>query len=313
MISVIVPQNRIGGLDLLFTSLAAQTYRDFELILVDNIKAWRSKWCFSAFAPAEDCDIPSFSHIAPIPNDFPAARYCRTVNSGIAHAHGDTIVMLCDYSFLAPGCLATHAACQAANPGPTHLDYNYSALPELKPGLPFYGQKHPPESPHYLEELRVTTEHYVNALDSGQLDPFMWSIFAETPTEESVLALPVEHKHRPCTLREPGDWNFCSFKNESFPTELLLEMNGLDEKLDQSHTYQDLEFSYRLRERGIPWHNGPPETGMVTVVNPRKVLNVKTMEKPIAANKAYTDGKDYRAMVNPSWSLRSWRKETLGL
>ncbi len=251
-------------------------------------------------------------HISPRSNAFPRVAYCETMNTGVAHARGETCVFLCDYSFLHEDCLATHAECQRKNPGPTHLDYNYCELPPLKPGVPFYGQKLPPDSPGYLDELNATTDRYCADLASGKLDPFMWSIFADSPTQESVDALPITHRHRPCATREADDWNWCSFKNESFPTELLLKMNGLDEAMDVSHCYQDLEFTQRLKAHGIPWRNGPAETGMVTVVNPRLALNVKRLSKPISWAKRYTETKDYLAPVNPGRSLRKWREETIG-
>lgn len=315
MISVIVPTNRIGGLDVLFGSLAAQTEKDFELILVDSIAKWRPRYPHDWSERPETFD---YKQIEPRDNPFPWVAYCRTVNSGIAHARGETIVLLCDYSWLHPRCLETHAECQKKNPGPTHLDYNYSALPKLKEGFPGYHQGgfDPGSDPRrYDELLNETTDRYVADLESGRLDPFMWSLFEEPLTEESISALDVTHRHRPCATRKADDWNWCSFKNESFPTELFLELNGLDEAYDESHCYQDQETSYRLRERGIPWNNGPVETGMVTVVNPRPVLNVKKLRQPFGYNAdlCFMHRKaENRLPVNPEFSLREWRERMAG-
>lgn len=307
LISVVVPQNRVGGLDVLVSSLKLQTYRDFELVLVDSLEEYRA---------LEDTDVPfPFRHVAPRDNTFPRTSYCRSVNTGIAHARGDVILLSCDYTWFHPDCLATHAELQAKHNCPVTLDYNMSHPPPVRDGLPRYVQTQPPDSVHYAAEINATTERYVADLQSGKLDPFMWSIFKEPLTDEAARALPVEHEHRPCSIREPDDYNWCSFKNESFPTELLLDMNGLDEEYDKSHTYQDSELSYRLRERGVPWVNGPPETGMVTIVNPRHIINVKHMAEPIAANYERCFGSRRAALklpVNPGWSLRDWRRSVLG-
>lgn len=315
MISVIVPTNRPGGLDVLFDSLAQQTYKDFELIVVDALWGLRVDLVDDEAKPSGvHWTWPALSEKARHGCDLKQA-YCHSVNTGIANASGETIVLLCDYSWLHPDCLATHAAIQAKTPGPVHLDYNYCALPPLKPGLPDYSQSHLPDGEREAK-LAEDTARYVADLRSGKLNPFMWSIFEEHLTEEAVKALPVTLKHRPCATRERGDWNWCSFKNESFPTELFLEMNGLDEAYDESHCYQDLEFSYRLRERGIEWINGPPETGMVTVVNPRDIINIKQLGKPIAHNKRLCElerAAGLRLPVNPGWSLREWRKREVGL
>jgi glycosyltransferase involved in cell wall biosynthesis len=314
LISIIVPTNRLGGIDLLFDSLARQTERDFELILVDNIKPWRT-----VLAPGGHLLTFQASHIEPRENSFPLVQYCRTVNTGIAHARGETILLLCDYSWCHPRMVETHLDEQSKHPGPLHLDYNYSALPELKPDFPLiYNQSgyDPTVDPiEYSRVLNESTDRYVEDLKAGKLDPFMWSIFAEPLSEESVSELEVTHQHRPCSTRKPDDWNWCSFKNESFPTELFLELNGLDEEYDASHCYQDQEFSYRLRERGIPWRNGPAETGMVTVVNPRPVLNVKKLGKPMGYNRHLCDSErvaSKRLPVNPGFSLREWRRKELG-
>jgi hypothetical protein len=206
----------------------------------------------------------------------------------------------------------THAECQKKRRGPYHLDYNYSALPKLADSFPGYHQGGMDASdPRYVETINATTDQYVADLNAGKLDRFMWSIFEKAPTEEEVLALEVTHRHRPCATRNHDDWNFCSFKNESFPTELLLELNGLNEALDESHCYQDQEFSYRLRSRGIEWINGPAEVGMVTVVNPRPVLNVKRLSKPIAHNREVCETQ-MSTVVNPGWSLRERREGTVG-
>lgn len=301
MISVVVPSNRIGGLDVLFDSLKRQTYRDFELVIVDNVP--QRGMAFGANFASR--------FVRPQRNEPLCAAYCDSVNTGIAHARGGTILLSCDYTWFHPDCLATHAELQAKHRAPVTLDYNMSFPPPTKAGLPRYVQEHSPDSPHYAAEITAVTDRYAADLASGKLDPYMWSIFAEPLTEESVRALPIEHKHRPCSTREPDDYNWCSFKNESFPTELFLDMNGLDEEYDRSHTYQDSEFSYRLRERGVRWVNGPPETGLLTIVNPRKIINVKRLAEPIAANYERCFGSRRAELglpVNPQWSLRERRK-----
>lgn len=309
MISVIIPTNRIGGLDILFGSLAAQTYQDFELILVDNVARRLLDWR-SPEKRAKYLTLPAVKHIEPRDNPFPRTAYCRSVNSGLEVARGDVVFLTADYSFLHPDCLATHAKLQAKHHCPIILDYDM-AKPPMRIVTPFYGQSLSPDNPGYQAELTATTERYVADLNAGKLDPYMWSIFREPLAYEAIQALEVEHKHRPCSTREPDDYNWCSFKNESFPIEVFEQLNGLDEEYDKSHTYQDSEFSYRMREAGIRWQNGPAETGMLTIVNPRRFLNIKTMAEPISANQERCFGSrraELRLPVNPGWSLRDARK-----
>jgi glycosyltransferase involved in cell wall biosynthesis len=317
MISIIVPTNRIGGLDLLFDSLVRQSYQNFELILVDNIKPWRR----GIQGPGLGNRYPfdgNLQHIEPRDNPFPQVQYCRTMNTGVAHAHGEILLYLCDYSYLAEDCLAQHAALQKLYSCPITLDYKYVGLPPLKRPLDYREPTPGTEalSAEYTAEVNANTARYLEDLKSGKLNDLMWSIFEKPLTPEAIAALPVEHEHKPSGADLAVDWNWCSFKNESFPTKLILDMNGHDERYDESHGWQDSEFSYRLRERGIRWQTGQPGAGMVTIVNPRNVMNIKHLSKKIFHNKYLCDDElraDKHVPVNPGFSLREWRQKVTGI
>lgn len=308
MISVVVPTNRVGGIDVLLDSLAKQTYRDFELILVDALIPYRSTIVGQSFP---------VTHIPPRDNRFPEQMYCRTMNTGIAHARGDTLAFFCDYAWLHPTCLETHARLQAEHRGPVTLDYRMVDLPPLKPGFGDYREKTKPTDElarPFTDEVNANANRYASDVASGKLDPFLWSLFAEPLTEAAVQALRVEHPHRPSTADLSSDWNYCSFKNESFPTELLLSLNGLDEAYDLSHGWQDSELSYRLRRRGIRWHAGATDEGLMSIINPRPIMNIKRMPAVIFHNRELCFGSRRAELdlpVNPGWSLREWRARTL--
>ncbi len=307
MISVIVPQNRIGGLDVLADSLLRQTHQDFELILVDCIHPYRSHLSFPLGLKVTRLDPGSDAEFHP--------NYMRSLNMAIEHARGDTVLFLPDFAWVHPDCLAAHAEAQKRTPGPVCLDYDYRVMPPTKPGLPNYretvsGTRATAEE--YSRETNENAKRYRADLDAGRLDDFMWSIFAEPLTEESVRALKIEHRHRPSGANLATDWNWCSLKNESVPTELLLDMNGFEEEYDASHGWQDSSFSYRLRARGIRWHSG--RTGMVSVVNPRAWSNIKSLREPLYYNHDLCFGSRRAELglpVNPGFSLRARREERL--
>lgn len=312
MISVICVTNRIGGLDVLFPSLERQTERDFELILVDALG--KRRW-IPSIDQWQQAIGRGFRVVEPRDNQFPNVSYCRSVNTGIANARGDTILMLCDYSFCHPRCIEIHAELQEKHRGPVTCDYRYVEMPPLHPDVPSYREKTPgtPElAEQYTAEVNANADRYVSDLNAGKLDRFMWSVFAEP--FRGVDGLAVEHEHKPSGADLANDHNWCSMKSESFPTELLLEMQGCDEAYDQSHLYQDSELSYRLRERGIRWHAGPPGH-TVSVVNPRPWSNIKRLTKPLFYNRELCFGSrraELRLPVNPGFSLREWREETIG-
>ena len=316
MISIIIPTNRVGGLDVVFDSLEQQTERDFELVLVDNIYKYRRELV------AEKAKQYSFPvrHIEPRDNPFPRVCYCRTMNTGVAHARGDIVVYQCDYTWFSPRTVFYHRTWQHVYPGPLLLDMSYTYLPKLKPGFPtdrFVHHIDPPDDAQgFTDSLNEATRLYIDALDRGELDEFMWSIFDEPLTQEKAWSLPIESVHYKNAAEGPfQDYNYCCFKNESFPTELVLKMNGHDEDYDESHAWQDSEFSYRLREDGVKWSCGARFTGETRCINPRKILNVKTMPKIWLYNKFLCDdikSADKHLPVNPGFSLREWREKTLG-
>jgi hypothetical protein len=310
MISLVCVTNRPGGLDVLEAGLLRQSDKNFELVLVDALHPYRGHMKFDPSLSVKWLD----GNASP---DF-QSNYMSAQNTGIEHASGETVLFICDYSFAGPDFVATHAAAQRERPGPFTTDYDYVGLAPVKPGLPHYRETIPGTRENADEYSRQTNEiarRFRADLDSGALNGHLWSIF-ETPfTADSLAALPVEHRHRPSGADLSNDWNHGSLKGESVPTELLLEMNGLDEEYNASHGWQDQEFSYRLRARGIPWRGGKPGEGMLTVVNPRERLNIKTLSKPLFHNQELCFNSRRAELglpVNPGFSLRKRRNHTLG-
>ena len=314
MLSVVVPTNRIGGMDLLCDSLERQTFRDFELLVVDAIAPYRPRWPHDWHERPE----PAFrrAHIDPGADDKLTCAYMRSMNLAIEHARGETIVFLPDYAYPAPNCLEKHAEAQKRTPGPVCFDYRYVSMPTTKPGLPNYRETisgTPENAEEYGRQCEANAVRYVADLKSGRLAPYMWSIFSEPVTPDVIASLPVEHEHKPSTADLANDHNWCSLKNESIPTDLLLDMNGFDEAYDGSHLYQDSELSYRLRARGIRWHHGGPGCTL-TVVNPRGIMNIKTLARPLFSNQELCFNSRRAELglpVNPGFSLRERRERRL--
>src|ERR1700685_2675940 len=96
-ISIIVPTNRIGGLDVLFDGLAHQSFKDFELILIDNILQYRADLLIE-----QEKKLPfKFKYSKAYGNiQFPYANYTGSINTGIHLAESKYILILADYMFL---------------------------------------------------------------------------------------------------------------------------------------------------------------------------------------------------------------------
>jgi glycosyltransferase involved in cell wall biosynthesis len=310
VLSIVVPSVRVGGLDVLCDSLAAQTCTDFELVLADGIHDARAPHVADRLA-AQPFPV---QHLAS--GGLPLSNYCRSINDAVVAARGDTILMLPDYTWLAPNTVEKHVRFHEANRGARRslmIGYEYRFPPALDSRFPGYHPKlidsaaafdlHDPAASWEVLTTREA-ERYSVDLFTGALEPFMWSIFVEPLTADSVAALELEHSHK--LFGVEWSYRYCSLKNESFPVEAWLELNGLDEDMDGSHLFQDLAWGERLNRAGWEWER--EEGGEITVVNPRSVFSAKRIPRPMRTNETIAQQKlDSGAPVNPGWSLRERR------
>jgi glycosyltransferase involved in cell wall biosynthesis len=256
-ISIVFPTMRIGGLDVVFSSLANQTFNDFELIFADNLYEYR-KDIVKEYAKL----FPSikYKHVAPIKNIFPTHAYCHTINSAIAHASGEVILFTLDYRYFPPDCLQKHAAfhkSHAENVGYAPAS-KFLATQKLKPGLPSYG-------------FNAGYDDYILDLKAGKLQNYMWSIFEDefgvvdhNPSswpelDRTVVGYDPKLDMGPGTEVSPM---LIFMHAESVKTKLVLQANGMNEALDGAHSHQDIEFAHRLRNLfDLKWMADNTNTG----------------------------------------------------
>lgn len=320
LVTVLVPQNRVGGLDVLFSSLEKQTHQDFEVVLIDAIYEHRP------ILRNDDGITPLLSHVRvvhlpPAECDFPWANYCRSLNLGIAHARGEIVVYAPDYAWFAPDCLAAHVEFHERHRGEKvglMLDYRYVGLPKLKDVFPCYGPQlvgavHGIDPDNYDYVQDVEADRYAADVASGKLDSCMWSLFEDPITWHDQLdKLPVTLEHKKSASEAHWDPNYCSLKNESIPLEGLLAVNGHDEDFDQSHGWQDSEICWRLvNQWGMQWWSRPG--GLMTVVDPRPKFYFRKQKKKTGFNGRMLDEKKKgRWLANEAdFNLRDVRRWTL--
>lgn len=243
MISVIVVSNRVGGLDALFAGLRGQSFRDFDVVVVDDI--WGSR-----IVTDEQCSGVESQHLM-TPGTARWGNYMRALNEGVDATGGDRLVFWSDYTCPHPETLATHARFHEEHPDDVMLGgIEYCETPQLHPDFPLrYGwlamghdvanHRDDTYAPwlddkrrHELyEEWRIA---YERDLDSGLLDPFMWSTFAKPITSwDDVKDLRVFNHDKRDTSP------FLNLKNDSIPRSLLEKIGGFDERADGTHGHQD--------------------------------------------------------------------------
>jgi hypothetical protein len=283
-LSVIVPTNRVGGLDVLFAGLRGQTFKDFDLWVVDELgrvlmitTAWRD-------FPAA-CTGPKG-----VPGHW--GNYMASLNAGLRASTGDRLVFWSDYTCPHPETLATHARFHAENPDAVMLGgIEYTELPRLHPDFPLrYGwlamghdvanhrdETYAPWLDHkrrheLCEEWR---QAYERDIDAGTLDPFMWSVF-ESPVNSfaEVAGLRVFNHDRRDTSP------FLNLKNDSIPRSLLEKIGGFDERADGTHGHQDSITARQLTKVGARMVSVPE--------NPVRLLD----PHGVALVRSFRDGKD---------------------
>lgn len=295
-ISVIVPTWRVGGLDVLFSSLQNQLFQDFELILVDSLYHKRKELV------ANKINDYSFKikHLPPISENFTATGYCHAVNTGLVNASGKIILFLCDYTWLSPDCLQIHADFHQKEKLEDNCALlcpcNSIQLPKLHPNLDkLYAHNIPFDTAEnkskYLTQDRINFNNYIADINSGKLDPLMWSIFEEPISEKFVIQdLKTELIDPRSLWREgfiafdPKTLNQAILKNESYVLETILKINGLNENLDTNHGWQDAEFIDRLITLTNTKLFLKPEAITAYIINPRTIFAGRARTGDVYAN-----------------------------
>lgn len=268
-ISLIVPTMRVGGLDILFDSLAAQDFTDFELVLVDGLYQQRKE---IVAREARDRFL-RVVHVGLNPNPFPNAAFCRYANAGIVASSGEVLLFMVDYSRLPSGLIGTHATFHKADP----VGNRGLMGPHQYVGLQV--------DVSFQRFDRGDVDSYENAVKHGKLDRSMWSIgkasdnFSAPHHADGGAIVP--HDADP-KLRLPAgeiDRLFFHAKNESVRREHVLKINGWDQDLDGAHLYQDSDFADRLTTKaGVEWTLDPG--AVVDIVNPRHVFPFARRSRP---------------------------------
>jgi hypothetical protein len=258
MISIILVTNRVGGLDVLFSSLRAQSNQDFELVLVDELRPYRRH--------ATEQVGKGTWHITPGTTQR-WGQYMRALNRGLDYSRGDVLLFISDYTALHPDTLATHAKFHETH-GPRDVALGaieYCALPALHPDFPkLYGWSKIGHDPaNYSDETYAPwldfkrrhelyeefREAYERDLDSGKLDPFMFSTFAEPFVSAEGLKVWQTNDRGPPS-------QFMNLKNDSCRRELLTGFR-FDERADGTHGHQDSITHRQLAKLGAQFHQMP--------------------------------------------------------
>lgn len=346
-ISVIVPSNRIGGIDVLLSGLAVQTLprEEFELVLVDNLHA-RRKQIVQDMAEEYRLNV---THVPPMGIDeYPSSgglakngTYQRALNTGIVHSRGRSILVMCDYTFCHPTCLALHASFHNGDHSGQSVSMGGEVWcadirPIVHPDLPLRFGWYAPEMNHnpalYKDATHVPSyqpwmsdgkrlaliekwsKDYMDSLANGELDPWLYSTFGTliTPTTD-MSQFRIWQKDKSETAPGLVHHQLMNLKQNSFATEDLLAVSGLNELMDGCHGHQDSELAGRL-EAQRKTQFWLVHAAKCTLLDPHGLVIVRDMQKSEYSNLGiYNAGwkDDFKTPIQPQLDLRKKREEVL--
>jgi glycosyltransferase involved in cell wall biosynthesis len=264
-VTVTLGSNRPGGIDIALAGLVGQTYQDFEVVFVDGRYYKRHAQVLEA-VKRSGLKQPFFH----VPNhrysDGIWGTTCAGYNTGFMLAAGEIVVMLLDYTYAPPEWLATHVAHQE-KPKIIMAPHEYRFLH----GVCAWGAEP-------VIEFDRRGAWYADPADavreiSRQRDRFDEISIFEEPFISDQLELFVVEPERDVKcgmVTGPFNWSVFNTKNESFPLEAILDINGMDENYDRGRGPGDPDLGLRLARTGLElW---VVQEAIVHCLNPRRIL-----------------------------------------
>jgi len=211
-ISVIIPTIRYGWLDILYNGFGNQQFKDFELIIIDDVPFDRSKE-FEEYASKHGIITKYLKSKPPYWKANHMISNAR--NTGLIHADGELIVFIDDYTFVKPEFLQQH--------WDVYSKGQYTLVGQL-----IHVIYVPPQSrPKDLSVLPLNPER--SGIDGAVR---LWR-------DERANG-----GCRPCD----GGWFWTS--NASAPLYKIVEVNGFDEEYDGGTAGEDMDLGFRLERVG---------------------------------------------------------------
>ena len=293
LVTVNLGSNRPGGIDIVLAGLSRQTFQDFEVIFVDGRYHQRHQRVLEA-VKASGLRQP-FYHV---PNhrfkDDIWGSTCAGYNTGFALSAGEIVVMLLDYGYCPPTWLEEHVKHQK-EPKVVMAPHEYRSPRRLAqvtetpgPFLDFMIARddQPADMHGGHERYNVDLHDPLVSIETilqqrRRFDEI--SVFDKPFTPEMLEDFPIEASEIKCMMGTgPSNYRYFNTKNESFPTDAVLSINGMDENYDRGRGPGDPDIGFRLERYGLPqW---VVHEALVHCINPRRILPNLNLVAPEAGH-----------------------------
>jgi glycosyltransferase involved in cell wall biosynthesis len=266
-----------------------QTFKDFELIVVDN-RYERRKDAVAKIAAEYGVRLV---HAPEHRRNGKWIVACAAFNTAIALARGQYVIILHDFSYVPPGWIEAHVSALAGHPN------RYVTIDHVNVDLPEVESKRPLE--HNLATDRNSTE-LDDVFTDGSLDEI--SIFKRGRFDASWLPLPIGPDqwqtglpalHRAGNKPEHG---WITLTNDSFHRSFVYALNGIDERYDMGRGPFDADLGVRIEKAG--GETFFMEEPKAVLMNPRfimRTLPFGSHKDPMPGRWTSQDGRDYYNIV----------------
>ena len=284
-ISVIAPTYRPGGIDILLAGMRDQTFKDFEVVLVDRRYERRHD---------EVVDLARRYGVncLHVPEHRRNGRWGCTssaLNTGFALAGGRVIIMLVDWTYCPPGWIEAHLKHHAQGRSYVLAPYYYHAVgitPAVYQQMQGRGYQMPPYSDYANQpKLAMKIDFDLSTQDARADGPAVeedavlrGEVFDEISVFEEGLFDPAWlPRMPPLPPGDPGQrdrvpggthYTWTHLKNESLLREVVVQLNGTDICSERGGRMSiDTEFGLRLSCSGVGFIWEP--AALAHCINPR--------------------------------------------
>src|SRR3990167_3490856 len=248
-VSVLSTVFRPGGIDVLLAGMRDQTFKDFEVILVDRRYEKRHK---EVQEMAWGYDVPLL-HVPEHRRNGKWVSFASAWNTAIALARGRVVIFLADWMYTPPGWIEGHLKALDGQRRYVAGSYRFLPMPEVNVKQPYdfeavvrkweAGFECTEESPVARGEI----------LD--EMFPLKAGVFQPSWIPH-LMGQPVRHQDlRVTDLRREGGpglgEGWLHVKNDSVSRDVLWEINGMEERLERGRGPLDIDLQYRLMAANV--------------------------------------------------------------